>query len=106
MTLQFLLTIILFAVILEFVIDAGKEAGVVGIMIGMSVGLVAFGLAAYALKKTVEYWCELYGRLKSQPQVVKTLIDSVTGVWLLVLVVGAGLTASFSTSFIVQQMAG
>ncbi len=106
MTLQFLLTIIFFAVILEFVIDAGKEAGVVGIMIGMGVGLVAFGLAAYALKKTVEYWCKLYGRLKSQPQVVKTLIDSVTAVWLFVLIAGAALMASFSTTFIVQQMAG
>ncbi len=106
MTLQFLLTIIFFAVILEFVIDAGKEAGVVGIMIGMGVGLVAFGLAAYALKKTVEYSLKLEDRLKSQPQVVKTLIGLGTAVWLFVLLLGAAFTASFSTEFIVEQMAG
>ncbi len=105
MTLPFLLTIIFFAVILEFVIDAGKEAGVVGIMIGMGVGLVAGGLAYYALKKTYEYWDKLDGRRKSQPQFVK-LIESVTGVWLFVLILGAGLMASFSTTFIVQQVTG
>ena len=106
MTLQFLLTLICFASAISVGIDAGKEAGVVGIMIGMGVGLVAGGLAIYALSKTVEYSLKLEGRLKSQPQVVKTLIDSVTVVWLIVLILAAALMAGFSTEFIVEQMAG
>ncbi len=106
MTLQFLLTLICFASAISVGIDAGKEAGVVGIMIGMGVGLVAGGLAAYALGKTVEYSFKLEERLKSQPQVVKTLIDSVTVVWLIVLILAAVLMAGFLTEFIVEQMAG
>jgi len=106
MTLQFLLTLICFTSIPIIGIIAGKEAGVVGIMIGMGVGLVAGGLAAYALSKTVEYSLKLEERLKSQPQIVKTLIDSVTVVWLIVLIVGAALMAGFLTEFIVEQMAG
>ncbi len=106
MTLQFLLTLICFASAISVGIDAGKEAGVVGILIGMGVGLVAGGLAAYALGKTVEYSFKLEGRLKSQSQVVKTLIDSVTMVWLIVLILAAALMAGFSTEFIVEQMAG
>ena len=87
-------------------IDAGKEAGVVGIMIGMGVGLVAGGLAAYALKKTYGYAYKFEGRLKSQPQFVKTLVDGEIMVWFFVLLLGAALMVSFSTTFIVQQMAG
>ena len=105
MTLQFYLTLICFLSTQFIGIAAGKEAGVVGIMIGMSVGLVAFGLAAYALNKTVEYSLKLEGRRKSQPQFVK-LIESVTAVWLFVLIAGAALMVSFSTTFIVQQMVG
>ena len=89
---------------LSFGIDAGKEVGVVGIMIGMGVGLVAGGLAYYALNKTAKYSIEL--RDKSQPQVVKVLIDWVTGVWVVFLFVAAAFMASFSTEFIVRQMAG
>ena len=106
MTLLFLLTLICFSTTLSFGIDAGKEAGVVGIMIGMGVGLVAGGLAYYALKKTV-YSDELEERRKSQPQVVKALIDLVTGGWMIVfLLVAPALVALFLTKFIVQQMAG
>ncbi len=104
MTLLFLLTLICFTTTISFGIDAGKEAGVVGIMIGMGVGLVAGGLAYYVLKKTAKYSIELRG--KSQPQVVKVLIDWVTGLWTVFLLVAAGFMASFSTEFIVQQMAG
>ncbi len=82
----------------------GKEAGVVGIMIGIGVGLVVGGLASYAFKKTAKYSIEL--RDKSQPQVVKALIDWVTGAWIIFLLVAAGVMASFSTEFFVQQMAG
>ncbi len=104
MTLLFLLILICFSTTLSLGITAGKEAGVVGIMIGIGVGLVAGGLAYYALKKTAKYSTEL--RDKSQPQVVKVLIDWVTGVWTVFLFVAAGFMASFSTEFIVQQMAG
>ncbi len=107
MTLQFLLTLICFASAISVGIDAGKEAGVVGIMIGMGVGLVAGGLAYYALKKTAEYWDKLEGRRKSQPQVVKALTDLVTEGWtILFLLVAAVLMTLFATEFIVQQMAG
>ena len=105
MTLQFLLTLICFASAISVGIDAGKEAGVVGIMIGMGVGLVAGGLAYYALKKTV-YSDELEERLKSQPQVVQALIEKGTGAWIVFLIVAAAFMASFSTKFIVQQLAG
>ncbi len=104
MTLLDLLTVICFTTPPFLGILAGKEAGVVGIMIGMGVGLVAGGLASYALKKTAKYSYEL--RRKSQPQVVKALIDLGTGVWIFILLLAAALMASFSTEFIVQQMAG
>ena len=104
MTLLHLLTVICFTTPPFVGILAGKEAGVVGIMIGMGVGLVAGGLASYALKKTAKYSYEL--RRKSQPQVVKVLMDWVTGVWVVFLLVAAAFMASFSTEFIVRQMAG
>ena len=100
MTLLFLLTLICFSTTLSLGITAGKEAGVVGILIGIGVGLVVGGLAYYALKKTANYSYEL--RRKSQPQVIKVLIDWVTGVWTVLLLVVAGFLASFSTEFIVQ----
>ncbi len=87
-------------------IVVGKDAGGVGIMIGMGVGLVAGGLAHYALKKTV-YSDELQKRRKSQPQVVKALIDLVTGGWMIIfLLVAPALMTFFATKFIVHQMAG
>ncbi len=104
MTLLFLLTLICFSTTLSLGIDVGKEAGVVGIMIGIGVGLVVGGLASYTFKKTAKYSIEL--RDKSQPQVVKTLVDWVTGVWIIFLLVAAGFVTSFSTELIVQQMAG
>ena len=87
-------------------IVGGKDAGGVGIMIGMGVGLVAGGLAHYALKKTV-YSDEWEGRRKSQLQVVKALADLVTGGWMIVfLLVAPALMTLFATKFIVHQMAG
>ncbi len=85
---------------------AGKEAGVVGIMIGIGVGLVAGVLAAYAMNRTVEYWWfKLDPRLESQPWVVK-LLDSGLFVWTLILIlVAAGFMTFFLTRFIVQRMA-
>jgi len=74
-TLLDLLTVWCFMVPPGIGILAGKEAGVVGIMIGIGVGLVAGGLANYALNRTVEYLFKLQERFKSQPWVVK-LIDS------------------------------
>ena len=105
MTLRDLLTLICFTSIPVIGVLAGKEAGVVGIMIGMGVGLVAGGLAYYALKKTV-YSDEFEERLKSRPQVVQALIEKVTGAWIVFLIVAAAFMASFSTKFIVQQLAG
>jgi hypothetical protein len=106
MTLLDLLTAICFTTPPVFGILAGKEAGVVGIMIGMGVGLVAGGLASYALKKTVKYYDKLEGRLKSQPWVVKKLIDVGITVWTVFLIFGATNMAGFLTRFIVQRMAG
>ena len=106
MTLLDLLTPMCFITPAVAGILEGKEAGLVGNTIGMAVGLVAGGLAYYALKKTV-YSDELEERRKSQPQVVKALIDLVTGGWMIVfLLVAPALVASFSTKFIVQQIAG
>ena len=106
MTLQFLLTIIFFAVILEFVIDAGKEAGVVGIMIGIGVGLAAGGLAYYALEKTYSCSDELDRWIESQPKVVEALLAELVGVWLFFLPAAAIAMTMFATAFIVHQMAG
>ena len=105
MTLRDLLTLICFTSIPVIGVLAGKEAGVVGIMIGMGVGLVAGGSAYYALKKTV-YSDEFEERLKSRPQVVQALIEKVTGAWIVFLIVAAAFMAIFSTKFIVQQMTG
>jgi len=105
MTLRDLLTLICFTSIPVIGVLAGKEAGVVGIRIGMGVGLVAGGLAYYALKKTV-YSDEFEERLKSRPQVVQALIEKITGAWIVFLLVAAAFMASFSTKFIVQQMTG
>ena len=103
-----LLTVWSFMVPPGFGIIAGikEEAGVVGIMIGIGVGLVAGGLANYALNRTVEYWEKLQERFKSQPWVVK-LLDSGLFVWTLILIlVAAGFMTFFLTRFIVQRMAG
>ncbi len=85
---------------------AGVPSGGVGICIGIGAGLVASGLAHYALKKTV-YSDEWEGRRKSQLQVVKALADLVTGGWMIVfLLVAPALMTLFATKFIVHQMAG
>jgi len=85
---------------------AGKEAGVVGIMIGLGVGLVAGGLANYALHRSVEYRDKLHERFKSQP-LVQRLLDSGITVWALFLIIAAaGWGTIFLTGFFVQRMAG
>ncbi len=84
---------------------AGKEAGVVGILIGIGVGLVAGGLANYVWNRTVEYLDKLQERFKSRPWAVK-LIDSGIYVWTLFLFLAGCLITFLSTRLIVQQMAG
>ena len=106
MTLIDLLTAICFTTPPFLGILAGMEAGGVGMMIGMGVGLVAGGLAYYALKKTAEYSNKLHARPKYQPQVVRMLMDSGIAVWIGFLILGAALMTDFFTKFIVQQMAG
>ena len=86
-------------------IVGGKDAGGVGVMIGIGVGLVAGGLAYYALKKTM-YSDEFEERPKSQPQFVQVLIEKGEGAWIVFLLVAPALVTGFSTKFIVQQMAG
>ena len=83
----------------------GKEAGVVGLMIGLGVGLAAGGLAHYALKKTL-YSDEFEERLKSQPQVVQALVEKGTGAWIVFVLAAALLMTGFLPKFIIQQMAG
>ena len=105
MTLLDVLTVWSFMVPPGIGILAGREAGVVGIMIGIGVGLVAGGLANYALNRTVEYWEKLQERFKSQPLVQK-LMDSGIYLWTLFLIIAAaGWGTIFSTRFIVQRMA-
>jgi hypothetical protein len=83
----------------------GKEAGVVGTMIGLGVGLAAGGLVHYALKKTM-YSDEFEERLKSQPQIVQALVEKGAGACFVFLLVAALLMTAFLPKFIVQQMAG
>ena len=64
-------------------------------MIGIGLGLVAGGLAYYALKKTYSYPDELERRIESQPKVVKALLQELVGVWLLFLPV-AGVSLPFN----------
>ena len=85
---------------------AGKEAGVVGIMIGIGVGLVAGGLANYALNRTVEYWEKLQERFKSQPWVVKKLMLKGIQVWGVFIIFGPIFMMLLLMKFIVQRMAG
>ncbi len=106
MTLSFFLFPFCFITPVIAGIVGGTDAGSVGLIIGMGLGLVAGGMAYYALKKTV-YSDELEERRKSQPQVVKVLIDLVTGGWMIVfLLVAPAFVTHFATEFIVQQMAG
>ncbi len=106
MTLLDLLTAICFTAPLFAGIIDGKEAGVVGILIGVGVGLVAGVLAAYALRRTVEYWLKLEPRLESQPWLVKELMLKGITVWTVFLIFGLVTMAGFLTGFIVQRMAG
>ncbi len=106
MTLLDLLTGICFTAPLFAGITDGKEAGVVGILIGVGVGLVAGGLAAYALRRTVEYWLKLEPRLESQPWVVKALVLKGIQVWGIFLLFGPTFMMLPLMKFIVQQMAG
>ncbi len=85
---------------------AGKEAGVVGILIGIGVGLGPGVLAAYAFNRTVEYYFESEGRLKSQPWVVKKLIDLGIMVWFGFLILAGYFMTLLLMKFIVQRMAG
>ncbi len=86
---------------------AGKEAGIVGIMIGVGVGLGAGVLAAYAMNRTVLYWWfKLDPRLESQPWVVKKLVIKGLQVWGLFLLFGPTFMMFHFMKFIVQQMAG
>ena len=106
MTLHFLLFTCCFTWPPVFGMLVGKEAGGVGIVIGVGVGLVAGGLASYALKKTYLYSDELERWIESQPKVVEALLQGLAGVWLFFLPVAGVLMASFSTGFVVHQMAG
>ncbi len=91
--------------LLAGILLAPKAAGVVGILIGVGIGLGAGVLAAYAMRRTVEYWVKLEARLKSQPWVVKKLMLKGIQVWGVFLIFGAANMAGFSTRFIVQRMA-
>ena len=84
---------------------AGQEAGVVGILIGIGVGLGPGVLAAYAFYRTVEYYFESEGRLKSQPWVVKKLIGLGIMVWTYFLIVAGFFMMLSLMRFIVQRMA-
>ncbi len=85
---------------------AGIEAGGVGIMIGIGVGLAAGGLAYYALEKTYSCSDELDRWIESLPRVVKWLSAEGEIVWLSFPPVTGALMAMFATGFIVHQMAG
>ena len=85
---------------------SGAEAGVVGILIGMGIGLGAGGLAAYALRRNVEYYFKLEARLKSQPWLVKELMLKGITVWTVFLIFGLVTMTHLLTRFIVQRMAG
>ncbi len=100
-----LLTGIYFTTPLGFGYFAGQKAGVVGILIGIGVGLVAGGLAAYALRRNVEYYFKLEARLKSQPWLVKELMLKGLQVWGVFLLLGPTFMMLHLMRFIVQQMA-
>ncbi len=85
---------------------AGIEAGGVGIMIGIGVGLAAGGLAYYALEKTYSISDELDRWIEAQPKVVEALLAELVGVWLFFLPAAAIAMTMFATAFIVHQMAG
>jgi len=106
MTLLDMLTGMCFTGPLLAGILAPKAAGVVGILIGIGVGLGAGVLAAYAMRRTVEYWDKLEARLKSQPWLVKKLIIKGIQVWGLFLMFGPTFMMLTLMRFIVQQMAG
>ncbi len=93
--------------LLAGILLAPKAAGVVGILIGIGVGLGAGVLAAYAMRRTVEYWWDkLEPRFESQPWVVKKLMLKGLQVWGGFLLFGPTFMMFPLMKFIVQQMAG
>ena len=106
MTLHFMLHTLCFIAPAVAGIAVGKEAGGVGIMIGIGVGLIAGGLASYALEKWYSYSDEFDRRIESLPRVVKWLIAEGEFVWLFFHPVAGALMAGFATAFIIHQMAG
>ncbi len=84
---------------------APKAAGVVGFMIGVGVGLGAGVFAAYALRRTFEYWDKLEPRFESQPWVVKKLMLKGIQVWGVFIIFGPIFMMLLLMKFIVQQMA-
>ncbi len=106
MTLHFCLHTLCFIAPAVAGIAVGKDAGGVGIMIGIGVGLVAGGLASYALEKTYSYSDELDRWIESLPRAVKWLIAEGEIVWLFFHPVAGAVMAGFATAFIVHQMAG
>ena len=105
MTLLDLLTGICFTAPLFAGIIDGKEAGV-GILIGVGVGLGAGVFAAYALRRTVEYYFKLEARLKSQPWLVKELTLKGITVWGVFLMLGPTFMMPLLMKFIVQLVTG
>ncbi len=105
MTLLDMLTGICFTAPLFAGIIDGKEAGV-GILIGVGIGLGAGVWAAYAMRRTVEYYFKLEARLKSQPWLVKELTLKGITVWTVFLLFGLATMTLLLTKFIVQRMAG
>ena len=92
--------------LLAGILLAPKAAGVVVFMIGIGVGLGAGVLAAYAMRRTVEYWDKLEPRLKSQPWVVKKLVIKGLQVLGVFRMFGPTFMMIHLMKFIVQQMAG
>ncbi len=107
MTLLDLLTGVCFiAPLFAGILLAPKAAGVVGILIGIGLGLGPGVLAAYAMRRTVEYYFKLEARLKSQPWLVKELMLKGITVWGVFLMFGPTFMMLPLMKFIVQRMAG
>ncbi len=103
MTLLDLLAVVCFTSPPVMGIMAGKSAGISGIILGAVIGLILGGLAYKTLCFTAEY--ENSNKYQSLPPVIRWIIDTGTGLWILVVLLGAAGLTHYFTEAIVRRFA-
>jgi len=105
MTLLHLLTLLCLFMPIGAGIDAGKDLGLIGIMLGIGIGAVVGGLAYIVLKRSV-YSEKFFGSARFKTQTRQRLTETAAVIWIILLLGTAAVLAGFSTDMIVQRISG